>query len=236
MLYYRRCKKVDPTYLDENKVKIAVGSHEKFYKKTLPIIIPSLIESGIKESNIIVFIAGCDIPYQELNDNIQFRFLNHNSFENSAFIDIIESDLKSPFWFFIHDTCKVGKNFKDLMLDVPEYAEKVALRAWPSMSIGLYCHSYIIKHKNKLISTRNTNYNYDNLIEKKLWGIPNEDLILWLEEPEKTHIYKNHCMQFLASENWFGENTKRNIEHHSNLDLYKSKSDWHTYYGRSIYL
>ena len=151
-----------------------------------------MIHAGIKKTNIIVFIAGEDTSYQETHDDTEFRFLNHNSFENSAFIDIAESNLSSPFLFFIHDTCKVGPDFKNLMLNVPEYVEKVALRSWQSMSIGLYSNQYITRHKDKLISVKNKNYEKNNLIERKLWGIPNEDLILWLEEPEKTYFYNTY--------------------------------------------
>ena len=220
--------------IDEDKVKIAIGSHKKYYKKTLPIILPSLIHAGIKKTNIIVFIAGEDTSYQETHDDTEFRFLNHNSFENSAFIDIAESNLSSPFLFFIHDTCKVGPDFKNLMLNVPEYVEKVALRSWQSMSIGLYSNQYITSHKEKLISVKNTNYEKNNLIERKLWGIPNEDLILWLEEPEKTYFYNTYDLKVIDRQNWFGEKTKRLTEYHSNLDLYKSKSDWWAYQGRNL--
>jgi hypothetical protein len=226
----------DSKPLDENEVKIAVGSHEKFYKKTLPIILPSLVKHGIKKTNIIVFIAGNEKSYQTYHSDIEFRFLDHNSFENSAFIDIIESDLSSPFWFFIHDTCKVGPRFKNSMLHVPEYVEKVALRSWQSMSIGLYSNKFIFKYKEKLISIKNLNYEEKNLIKRKLWGIPNEDLILWLAEPEKTYLYNNYNKIIKDHTNWFGEKTKRFTEYHSNLDLYKNKSDWHTYRGKNLIL
>lgn len=220
--------------LDEDKVKIIIGSHEKFYKKTLPVILSSLMKSEIKKTNIIVFIAGKEKSYQTDYSDIEFRFLDHNSFENSAFIDIIESDLSSPFWFFIHDTCKVGPNFKKLMLNVPEYVEKVALRSWQSMSIGLYSNQYVLRYKDKLMSVKNTNYEENNLIERKLWGMPNEDLILWLEEPEKTYFYNIYDLKVTDRKNWFGEKTKRFTEYHSNLDLYKNKSDWGAYQGRNL--
>ncbi len=223
-------------FLSEERVKIAVGSNKFFCEKTLPICLPSLIDSGIKRSNIIVFIAGYSKRNSYFRDGIEFIELDHNSFENSAFVDIVENDLKSDYWFFIHDTCKVGPKFKNLMLNVPPNAEKVALRKWPSMSIGLYSDRYIKKYKNKLMKIKNKNYDENILMKEKLWGIPNEDYILWLEEPENTFIYKNYGMQVIDNENWFGQKTKRITEYHKNLDLYKNKSHWQTYHGRNLSL
>ena len=45
-----------------------------------------------------------------------------------------------------------------ILKNVPEYVEKVALRSWQSMSIGLYSNQYITRHKDKLVSVKNTNY------------------------------------------------------------------------------
>lgn len=222
--------------IDENEVKIIIGSNKNFYKKTIPVIVSSLLIAGIKRSNIIIFIAGSKEKYQTVEGDIEFRFLDHNSFENSAFIDIIESELKSKFWFFIHDTCKVGKNFKNIMLDIPEHVEKVALRSFPSMSIGLYSHEYLLKHKDNIIATKNTIYDYDVLVERKLWGIPNEDLFLWLTEPEKTYCYNFGNCRIIDNNNWYGEKTKRFTEYYPDLDLYKNKSNWHSYFGKNLQL
>ena len=64
--------------IDEDKVKIAIGSHKKYYKKTLPIILPSLIYAGIKKTNIIVFIAGEDTSYQETYNRSFIKFQGSN--------------------------------------------------------------------------------------------------------------------------------------------------------------
>jgi len=226
----------DNKLIDENEVKIAIGSNENFYKKTIPVIVLSLLKAGIKRSNIIVFVAGSKKSHQTVEGNIQFRFLDHNSFENSAFIDIVESELTSKFWFFIHDTCKVGNNFKKVMLDVPEHVEKVALRSFPSMSIGLYSHDYILQHKQKILSVKNTSHDPKSLVKRKLWGIPNEDLFLWLTEPEKTYCYNLGVCHIIDNKNWYGERTKRFTEYYPNLDLYKNKSNWYSYFGKNLQL
>lgn len=220
----------------EDQVKIAIGSNKAYSDKTLPVCLPSLIGAGIKRSNIVVFLAGYKERKTYIKNEIQYIELDHNSLENSAFIDIAENELKSDYWFFMHDTCKVGKKFKNLMLNIPKKSTKVALRPWPSMSIGIYSYDYIKKYKDKLLKIKNKNYDYDVLMQEKLWGIPNEDYILWLEEPENTLIYRNFHMSVIDNENWFGGDALRITEYHKSIDLYKNKSNWEKYRGKNLSL
>lgn len=41
-------------------IKIAISTNKNFYKKTLPILLPTLINSGINKDDIHVFNAGFD--------------------------------------------------------------------------------------------------------------------------------------------------------------------------------
>lgn len=222
--------------LDDMDVKVAVGTNKNFCAKSLPIVLKSLRDSGVARSQIVVFNAGFDKRSDYTKDGIRHIELDHNSFENSAFIEIAERDIESKYWFFMHDTCRVGPRFKSLMLDVPKGAVKVALRTWPSMSIGLYDHNYITKHRERLVKIKNKNYSKEVLLREKLWGIPNEDFLLWLQEPELTIIYRNWSKRSVDNNNWFGGTAKRNTEYYPHLDLYKNKSDWHSYQGRNLEL
>ena len=42
-------------------------------------------------------------------------FTNHNSYDHTAIIEIIESNIESKYYFALHDTCEVGKNFSNLL-------------------------------------------------------------------------------------------------------------------------
>ena len=224
--------------LEEHRVKIAVGSNKAFCGKTLPVVLGSLKSAGVSSDSIVVFNAGFSKRRSYVKEGVLHVELDHNSFENSAFVDIVENEaeLRSDFWFFMHDTCKVGPQFKSLMLDVPNGAPKVALRSWPSMSIGLYSHDYIMRCRDRILKVKNKDYSADALMREKLWGIPNEDYILWLEHPGETLVYRNFERRIVDSENWFGGDSKRITEYYPHLDLYKNKSDWATYQGRNLNL
>ena len=101
-------------------IKIAIATNKGFFEKSLPIIIPSLLDAGIFREDIHVFNAGFEVYSTEVRDGITYHFLDHNSYECSSLIEIAEKQIESEYWFLIHDTCKVGLNFKKLLYDIPE--------------------------------------------------------------------------------------------------------------------
>jgi hypothetical protein len=208
-------------------IKIAVATNIQFYNNTLRILLPSLLDCGIKPSDINVFIAGCDSYKKYISSNIEFINLQHNSFEYSPLIEICEKQIESEYWFLIHDTCKVGPNFKNLLYNIPQNKpEKIALRSFPSMSIGSYRYDYLMSVKEKLFSIKNTDYSENALNHWKYWGVPNEDFILWKTNPLPV-IYNNidDCV-VLDYNNWYNSSSQRRTEYYKSLDLYKNKSNW----------
>ena len=136
-------------------IKIAIATNKNFYEKTLPIIISSLLESGIEKKDIHVFNSGFDDYKMEIINEITYHFLNHNSYEYGPLIEICEKRIKSEYWFLIHDTCKVGLNFKKLLYNIPnKNTMKIALKSKPSMSIGLYNYNYLLSIEEKLLSIK----------------------------------------------------------------------------------
>ena len=209
------------------KIKIAIASNKNFQEKTIPIILKSLLDNDIKKDDIVVFIAGHDYTDEDTIDNIKYRYLDFNSFEYSPLIDIVENNLESEYWFLIHDTCKVGNNFKNLLYNIPyNKPQKIALKDSPSMSIGLYSYEYLKSVQNKLLDIKNKDYSNNSINFWKNWGVPNEDYILWktLPSPE---IYNNNLnWEVLDYKNWYGTNTTRRTEYYYSLDIYKNKSNW----------
>jgi hypothetical protein len=213
-------------------IKFAIASNSKFESKSIPIVTNSLIENGIDPELIHVFSGGYD-SYSYEKRLYHYHKLDHNSYEYSPLITIIEKELESEYWFLMHDTCKVGPSFKKLVYSIPESRpEKIALTAHPSMSIGSYRYDYLISNpvKQKLLAIKNTDYSYDAMIDWKFWGIPHEDYILFKTEPP-AHFYSPEMgtlynMEVIDYNNWYGTDTVRRTEYFKNLDLYKNKSNW----------
>jgi hypothetical protein len=207
-------------------IKIAVATNKNFYESTLPIIIPSLISRGINPNDIHIFNAGFDEYKYEFKHDIHYHFLDHNSYEYSPLIEIVDKQLESEYWFLVHDTCKFGPNFKQLLYNIPEGAIKLSLNNKPAMTMGTYKYDYLLSVKDKIMSIRNTDYSEESMNHWKIWGVPNEDYIMWMTEP-KPLIYNNDARWVVAdNDNWFGTNTQRRTEYYFSLDLYKNKSNW----------
>ncbi len=178
-----------------SRIKIAIATNKKFYLQTLPIVIKSLQDCGIEDKNIFVFNSGFDKEESGVIDNIQYFKLRQNSYEYSPLIHICEKELESDYWFLIHDTCKVGPKFKELLYNIPKSnPEKIALMARPAMSIGLYKYDYLLSIKDKLISIKNTDYSAESMLKRKLWSVLNEDYILWMTPPVP--------LIYIASKSW----------------------------------
>ena len=208
-------------------IKIAIATNKNFFDKTLPIILPSLLSVGINKEDIHIFNAGYDEYKMEVIDGITYHYLNHNSYEYSGLIEISEREIESKYWFLIHDTCKVGSKFKELLYNIPsDNPVKIALKGKPAMSMGLYRYDYLLSLKEKLTSIKNTNYSQDSMMNLKRWGVPNEDYILWMTEPTPLIYNNNDSWTIVDNNNWYNTGTTRRTEYYPSLDLYKNKSNW----------
>jgi hypothetical protein len=213
------------------QINICVNSTKSFSEKTIPVVVQSLLESGINSKNIFVIEGGYEKRCIEEKDTYTHIFTNHNSLEYTGLIDIVEYEMVSDYWFNIHDTCKVGKNFKDLLYNIPDnFPDKIALRSHPSMSIGTYKYEYLLKHKQRLLDIKNTDYSRESLQIWKQKGIEMEDYMLYKLQDSPTIKYNPHISDsgwnIIQGEDWYNTNIKRRIEYHPTLDLYKSKSNW----------
>jgi hypothetical protein len=213
------------------QINICVNSTKSFSEKTIPVVVQSLLESEIDSKNIFVIEGGYGERHIEEKDTHTHIFTNHNSLEYTGLIDIVEYEMVSDYWFNIHDTCKVSKNFKELLYNIPDnFPDKIALRSHPSMSIGTYKYDYLLKHKQRLLDIKNTNYSRESLQTWKQKGIEMEDYMLYKLQDSPTIRYNPHISDsewnIIQGEDWYNTNIKRRIEYHPTLDLYKSKSNW----------
>ena len=218
------------------KIKIAIATNVNFFEFTLPIVINSLLCNGILPEDIHVFNSGFNEYNYKIENGVHYYQLTHNSFEYSPLIEIVEKELVSDYWFLIHDTCKVGPMFKELLYNIPETNPvKLALKASPAMSMGTYEYTYLLEIKDKIISIKNSDYSQSSMLHWKLWGVPNEDYIMWKTNPTPIIYNDNDNWSIIDYNNWYNTNTQRRTEYYPSLDLYKNKSNWgQTGYNMSL--
>jgi hypothetical protein len=221
------------------KIKICVNSTKQYSEKTLPIIIPSLIDSGIDPEDIFVFKGGHYERSVIKKDTYTLIQTDNNTIDLTGLIDIVENELESDYWFYIHDTCKVGPKFKQLLYNIPEsFPDKIALTVHPSMNIASYKYSCLMRYKDKLLKVKNQDYSEKKLKKLKEWGIYCEDLILHKPHQNGMGMVGIHsdtiefynpelsdCIR-IENENWYG-GVKRIVEYYPQLDLYKSKANYY---------
>lgn len=214
-------------------IKICISSTNTFSHHTYPVIVPSLIKSGVYPSDIFFIEGGHQKRDVRIVDGVNYITTTNNSFDLTGLIDVVENSLQAEYWFVLHDTCRVGRNFYSLVCNIPNTYEKIALKQWPSMSIGSYKNTYIEKYKDRLLRAKNIDYSESGLQRCKNWYVENEDYMLWGEKDTPCTIYNKHLH---INENfvivnelpWYNSDTTRRVEYYPQLDLYKSKANWHT--------
>jgi len=206
-------------------LKFTISSHKNFYEKTLDVIVPSLIDSGIPKENIYFFIGGHD-TYESVNNkyNINLYKSSHNSIDFTGLISVLDLKIKADYWFLLHDTCMAGKNFFTEISKVNLNSDTIALTSNNrSMNMGAYSEQHIHNNKEKLNSYRGSSsidYNIQKL-KKKL--IDEEDIFLLSKDK---HSFSKVERKIIDSNNIYDSSVKRITEYFSDIDFYKMKSNW----------
>lgn len=193
---------------------------------------PSLTASGVAASDIFFIEGGHTTRTVDTHNEVNYIKTDHNSIEYTSLIDIVEYSIEADYWIMLHDTCRVGKDFASLIKNIPSGCEKVALKHWPSMSIGAYKYTYLKKHYDRLMQIKNTDYSRERVQYWKQWGIHNEDYMLWREDSTECALYNTHLEPkekfIIVNESpWYDSTVPRRVEYYPQLDLYKNKANWH---------
>ena len=98
---------------EEVKVDYILSSTYKWYKQTLPIVIDSLLKSGISPEHIRVYVSNSPQEGVELYRECYLKFVLHNSFDYTSFIEYVDEERPGvEFFFSLHDTCEVDVDFR----------------------------------------------------------------------------------------------------------------------------
>ena len=163
-------------------LKFAISSHKDFIDRTYPILIPSLIRSGVDPASIHIFVGGYDGQKTLVTEEgVNLFHVDHNSMDFTALISVLELGLQSDYWFLLHDTCKVGPNFftsVDHLFCKNKPFHTARLYRKYSMNIGIYAHSYLLSQEKVLMSFKNSDYSEESLLKLKALAVEKEDILL----------------------------------------------------------
>jgi hypothetical protein len=208
------------------KIKIAISSTKNYSNLTLPPLIKSLINSSIDKQDILIVEGGHNIRSIEKYNGVEYIKTNQNTFDWTALIDIVEYEIKSDFWFLIHDTCLVSNNFKKLLYNINPNDKKIALRNDASMNIGTYSYTYLLQNKDFLLKEKNTKYDELTLQQVKKRCIQTEDELLRKRGAYSLYnplLGDRQTLKDLPS--LHKTDITRILEYYPQLDFYKSKAN-----------
>lgn len=178
-----------------------------------------------------------------ISDNVIEIKAYHNSIDFTAFIAVLElfhyPELLSviprrldadDMFFYMHDTSEVGPRFCNFLLEDWSHKAKeeqttfmtARVTNYPSMSIGLYRLSYLLKYQDFLVrGTINTNVSYVDYYKTK--GMHWED---WLFRLDSNCLMLAPNRTLSGPSDVYGTGVLRRMEYFPAIDFYKFKANW----------
>ncbi len=197
-----------------NNFKIVITSHIKSYQKTVPLLINSLTRNNFDSEKILLVIGGNENKSESTYLNCQTVFVDHNSFDHTGLIEILEGKHKSDYWFSSHDTCIAGPNFIKFLRNYKPKKDYVSMTEMGWLNMGLFKNSYLERNKEYIFSLKNCS---------KIRAILSERVFTRLEDYDY-FIRDNNCIRSLENENIYNDDKKRNVLFFKGLDFYKYQS------------
>lgn len=206
-------------------IKFTISSHCNYYEKTFPVVVKSLLEAGVREEDIYFFIGGYEKNGYEktvLDLPVQVYKCSHNSFDFTGLVSVLELDLKATYWFLLHDTCYVGKDFYKKLLEYKfENSSCVKLKPSPSMNIGCYHQDYLDSLRDTILTEfKNVSNNREDLdkFKAKIAGHYEDRLLV------TGKVLTGHQVNEMSD--LYSTGTERILERYDDIQFYKLKANW----------
>jgi hypothetical protein len=223
------------------RLRYMVNSNYRFYHTSLATLLPSLRACGIDPAHIHVAVGGAPQQGIEWFDGVACHLVPYDSIDFTGLITILHKDLDADYWFYLHDTIRVGRKFRD-RLERKLHAftdagpvDTIGLRQHASMNIGIYRHQYLLDQRERLLAL--TNYELGNtaLQQCKAWGVEHEDYLLGPIRHSFTRLREQDFI-VLGESDYYGTGSNRRVEYYPCLDLHKIKANWdlQTRYGLKL--
>lgn len=206
--------------LGENKIVFIVNSNVKFFDIAAHKTIQSLHNAGIEDIKVIIGHASKNYDEGNLHytteDSCDFTTFNY-------IVDYPEKFSNYTHFFYMHDTCWVGTEFKNKFVELTPKSQVngYLLTHYPSMNIGLYSIKHLLENEDRVRTTRNLDISPEGINKHKQHTATIEDCL-----NAKNGFYSQPGDEVITFENPYGTQTLRRVRYFPALDLYKSQSNW----------
>lgn len=209
-----RLKQIFSNSLKIPEIKFIINTYINQNKYIYEKLIKSLIDNNIDPKNIYLVIGGCEEEKSEIN-SINFHYVKHNSYDHTGLINIIDKNIKSDYWFVLHDTCSVGPNFYSKLLK-KSFAEHNPILEEGWLNMGLFSQRFIDENKKYILSLRNCD---------KMQAILSEKMYPRLGKSSFLNSKSDYDLQ--SAFDVYGDNTERSVVYFPEIDLYKYQTYYH---------
>lgn len=180
------------------KFSIAISSHINNTKQR-DAVIGSLC-SGIP---VHFFIGGCENRMQKYENDIVHHYCNHNSFDHTSLIEILELNLYSDYWFVAHDTVTFGDKSIDSINNFGR-GDHISISKAGWWNMGLFSNDFIQRNKEYILSLKNCTKSQAILSEKFYKRLSFEDTFYCQENEILDLEYKDiYCEGYLRKPIYF---------------------------------
>lgn len=209
-------------------LKICISTHINYSQKSLPKLLASLKRANVPSSQIYIFEGGHSTNNQEIfKSGINYFKVNHNSFDITSLIGILENNVQSIGWLLLHDTVIVFPSFTRLInhINWRDY-DTVQLKKMSSMNIGIYKGDYIGSLSETILKFKNNDYSDEAVQRHKQIAINFEDFLF--QKSKNNLIIKTNSKNYFIHDNIKYCGSLRRRETYMNIGLIKYKANFST--------
>lgn len=197
---------------EPSALRFAVAAHKSDFERTVPTLVRSLVrDNGVDPSQIHVVVGGFDRPATRDFGGVRAHCVDHNSFDHTALIDILERDIPGAWWFNLHATAKAGPEFVKRIVAHGFGVEHFAVLAQGWLNMGLFSRSYLERTREYVLALKNCNKMQAILTEQMYWRFAETRAYYDWVGP---HTHK-------GAEDVYGDGVPRQVLHMPECDLYK---------------
>ena len=206
--------------LSDNNILFVINSNIRFSIVAGAKAKHSLMQTDIYDFKVIVGGGG------EERDEDDLWYTTYDSCDYTTFNYVIENPDKFSDYthiFYMHDTCWVGKEFKNKFIELTPKSQVrgYLLTHYPSMNIGLYSIQYLLDNAYRVKESKNTDNSPESINKWKQWGATHED---YLNAKEGFYCQPND--EQITFDSPYNTPTTRRIRYFPALDFYKSQSNY----------
>lgn len=209
------------------KVAYIVSSHFSYAPLTLPILLPSLLNSGVPSEDIFIVMCGCVREFDVKTTQGTFWYVNHESRNFCTFVEAIRDIRKDVMSKYTHmwalmDTSKAGPKFFQLTSNFDVNADAIGAKAFHNngcqTDFAAYKLDYLHSKWSVIAAYKNCEPLANLIWEGRMFA-------------EATHKewyggYPGGMDVIAGPKDIYGTGVPRITEYYNTIDLYKYKSNW----------